>query len=301
MTSEKIQQSKYQNLIARLISAIIALIILFFVLYYFKLNGAMFLIVAISTLISVEFVNLFFSSEKQEDKYFKYALPILVISSLLFTFLQSEEIKNFISPKLKSLFLDNPSSATLPIYIGLVALPWVYRFQSIQVIFDKLVVYLLIAFYCYLLPLKIFEIFRLDENFYFFGLFAILVFGTDTLAYFFGKIFGKKFFKHSFQPQISPSKTYEGFIGSLIWPILLISICYSLNIFKFTVLGIVFLYLTSFAAISGDLIASLIKRKSLKKDSGSIFIGHGGFLDRLDSLLLSAPLFLMAYPFIKLI
>lgn len=301
MTLEKTPQSKYQNLIARLISACVALTILFFVLYNFKLNGAMYLILVVSTLISVEFVNLFFSSEKQEDKYFKYALPILVISSLLFTFLQSEEIRTFIFPTLKSLLLDNPSSATLPIYMGLIALPWIYRFQSIQVIFDKLVVYLLVAFYCYLLPIKIFEIFRLDENFYFFGLFAVLVFGTDTLAYFFGKIFGKKIFKQNFQPQISPSKTYEGFIGSLIWPILLISICYYLNIFKFTGLSIVFLYLTSLAAISGDLIASLIKRKSLKKDSGSIFIGHGGFLDRLDSLLLSAPLFLMAHPFIQLV
>ncbi len=301
MTSEKTPQSNYQNLIARLLTASIALGILIGVLYFFGLNGAMVLVLFISTFISVEIVNLFFSSEIETDRYLKYALPILIFLSLLATFLFSQTSTLFPLFTSPDAIIPGPTYILLPIYTGLVLLPWIYRLHPAHIIFDKLVVYLLVTFYCYILPINIFEIFKLDTNFYYFGLFAMLVFGTDTLAYFFGKLFGKKFFKTAFQPHISPSKTFEGFFGSLLWPIILIGICYSLDIFYFTTDAIVYLYFTTFAAISGDLMASLIKRKSLKKDSGSIFVGHGGFLDRLDSMLLSAPIFLMACPFIKLI
>ena len=293
MTSEKTLPSKYSNLVVRLFSALVALSILLISLYYFKLTGAIFLVLIVSALIAFEFTNLFFNNKKIPDIYIKFFIPVLISTSLWFS-IQSLSLSSSPLP-------DKAPYALLPILIGLISIPWFYRLSPIQETFDKLVVYLLIVFYCYFLPLKILEIFKLDERFYFFCFFGLLVFGTDTLAYFFGKKFGRKYFTKAFQPQISPSKTYEGFLGSLVWPIVLILITQQLQIFDFNFLGLFFCYLTTLTAISGDLIASLIKRKSTKKDSGTLFIGHGGFLDRLDSLLLSAPIFLMAVPHLTLL
>jgi phosphatidate cytidylyltransferase len=272
MTSEK-NKLISNNLFLRIISALVAVLILIGTLYFFKITGALFLILVISALICFEFTNMFFD----HDLIFKYLTPLMTTLSLWFNF-------------------QNPDSnlKDIPLLIGVVAIPWIYRNVDIQITFDKLIVYMLIVFYSYFLPIQIFEIFKLDSNFIHFFFFAILVFGIDTCAYFSGKIFGRKFFKSQFQPKISPSKTLEGFLGSLVWPAILIAIFQQLKIFEFTSFSVFLLYITSFASISGDLIASLIKRKSQKKDSGQLFIGHGGFLDRLDSLLLSAPLFLIA-------
>lgn len=264
---------KSNNLVLRIISALVALIIVCAALHLYGIDGAFFMIIIVSVFVSIEFTNLFFD----QDKFFKYFIPILTSVSLVC-----------------SIKMPAEPLSILPLYIGLIALPWAYRNSTIQVSFDKLTVYLLIALYCYILPLQIFKIFSLDPDFYYFYFFGLLVFGVDTLAYFFGKLFGHKFFKSAFQPNISSSKTIEGFIGSLLWPGTLMIAASSLGLFQFSALSIILIYLTALTAISGDLIASLIKRKSQKKDSGQIFVGHGGFLDRFDSLLLSAPIFLLA-------
>lgn len=295
MKSEKIL-TKYKNLILRFISAVVAVGVLILTLHFFKTTGALFLVLVISTLISFEFSNLFFSS----DKYFKFVIPSVILISLYFGLLSyTNSTPGLQDLPFVSYFYLTSKLSLLPIFMVLITLPWAYRLNPIQITFDKLVVYLLVSFYCYFLPLKIFEIFLLDSHFYYFYFFCLLVFGTDTFAYFFGKLFGRKLFKSDFQPQISPSKTVEGFVGSLIWPIVLILIFHLTDLIQVSFVGVLLIFITAFAAISGDLMASLIKRKSLKKDSGSLFIGHGGFLDRLDSLLLSAPFFLMAAPFLK--
>lgn len=187
------------------------------------------------------------------------------------------------------------------LYLGLIFIPFIYRKHDIQITFERFIVYLLSIVYGYFLPLQIFKIFLLDSTHLFFVFFILLVFGTDTFAYIFGKLLGHKFFKAAFAPQISSSKTIEGFFGALLWPFLLISLAQCFHIFSFSILGVLLLLLTSLAAISGDLLASLIKRKAHKKDSGSFFPGHGGVLDRLDSALISAPLFLIAAKYFVLI
>ncbi len=116
-------------------------------------------------------------------------------------------------------------------------------------------------------------------------------FATDTFAYFTGVFLGK----HKLCPEISPKKTIEGSIGGTVGCIVLL-ILYGLlleNIFTMDInyikLGILGLVISTVSQI-GDLTASIIKRKYNIKDYGSLFPGHGGILDRLDSVIATAPL-----------
>lgn len=107
---------------------------------------------------------------------------------------------------------------------------------------------------------------------------------TDTGCYYFGKKFGK----HKLSPIISPSKTIEGAIGGAICAILgglIIGHFIHLAIYHSIILGIL---CTAFAQL-GDLCESLIKRDAGVKDSGNILPGHGGFMDRTDSYVLTIP------------
>ena len=116
-------------------------------------------------------------------------------------------------------------------------------------------------------------------------------FATDTFAYFTGVFFGK----HKLCPEISPKKTIEGSIGGTVGCIVLL-LLYGLlldkvfemdiNYVKLTILGVI----ASPVSQIGDLTASIIKRKFGVKDYGNLFPGHGGILDRLDSVIAVAPL-----------
>lgn len=135
----------------------------------------------------------------------------------------------------------------------------------------------------------------LRNNFDKTGLFYILIaFGgawfADTGAYFSGRFFGK----HKLCPVISPKKTIEGLIGGVISNILLICLAafvygkfvdVTVNYLALSILAVVI----AFAGVAGDLTASVIKRQSGIKDYGNIIPGHGGIMDRFDSILLTAP------------
>jgi len=122
---------------------------------------------------------------------------------------------------------------------------------------------------------------------------------SDISAFFVGKKIGKNpFFKI-----ISPNKTIEGFFGSLVI-CFLCSIIFCLYQNYDLLFTLKFLFITTLAiAISalGDLAVSLIKRYSGSKDSGNILPGHGGILDRVDSLLPAAPIFLIFSYFLSVI
>ena len=114
-----------------------------------------------------------------------------------------------------------------------------------------------------------------------------VVFASDTFAYFVGKAWGH----HLMAPSISPKKTWEGaaggVFGSLLASVLFGSILFPvLEYPEALVLGI----LGSILAQAGDLCGSLLKRKLGCKDSGKFLPGHGGFIDRLSSLLFVGPL-----------
>lgn len=109
-----------------------------------------------------------------------------------------------------------------------------------------------------------------------------IIWSTDSGAYFFGKAFGKK----KLWPEISPNKTIGGAIGGIIAAII-ISIVFQLVFpFDFSMLTtILYALLISIVGQVGDLVASAFKRHYDIKDAGKLFPGHGGVLDRLDSLI----------------
>ncbi len=119
-----------------------------------------------------------------------------------------------------------------------------------------------------------------------FGLWIALVatWLTDIGAYFVGKYYGKI----KLAPRISPNKTMEGALGGIIFSfIFVVAFTFYLNVFS----GIWFIYafLLPLIAILGDLFESAIKRATGVKDSGNVIPGHGGILDRFDSLLFTIP------------
>lgn len=120
-------------------------------------------------------------------------------------------------------------------------------------------------------------------------LLLLLVWAADTGAYFAGKTFGK----NKLAPHISPGKTREGLVGGLIAAPLVVLLAANLMPLTNVDSGKLFMLsmVTALVSVGGDLMVSLHKRTSGFKDSSKLLPGHGGVLDRIDSLLAAAPFF----------
>ena len=136
--------------------------------------------------------------------------------------------------------------------------------------------------------------------------FFVLIFLLPWMADGGGYFIGSKFGKHKLCPNVSPKKTIEGVLGGLVFCIaaaMLMGL-----IFQFLILGsnvrvnfialIIIALFDSVFSIFGDISFSLIKRNLKIKDYGSIFPGHGGMLDRCDSIIFTAPLVVVLSQFI---
>ncbi len=126
----------------------------------------------------------------------------------------------------------------------------------------------------------------------------ILIWTNDTFAYIVGKSIGK----HKLYEKISPKKTIEGFIGGIIFTIIagyLISKFYfrpsEKYLEKSVLIWTIIAFIVSVFGTIGDLIESKFKRIAAVKDSGTIMPGHGGILDRLDSVIFVAPFVFLFY------
>lgn len=128
--------------------------------------------------------------------------------------------------------------------------------------------------------------------------FLLLIWSADMVAYFVGKKWGLT----RLAPDISPSKTVAGMMGALASA--LICGIYLTLYYGFSMLvATQFIVLSAFTvlvSIYGDLFISLLKRKRGVKDAGNLLPGHGGFLDRMDSLIASAPIFYAGVTLIRL-
>jgi len=135
------------------------------------------------------------------------------------------------------------------------------------------------------IPYLLFHILYLDGSNYLWIVFLI-AFGTDTFAY----LVGSKFGKRKLCPEISPKKSVEGALGGIAGSILVTMVYSSLfDLSPLWSIGILAL-VGSIVSQLGDLTASRIKRIAGIKDYGKIMPGHGGMMDRFDSIIFTAPI-----------
>ncbi|MEN8124120.1 MAG: phosphatidate cytidylyltransferase [Bacteroidota bacterium] len=121
----------------------------------------------------------------------------------------------------------------------------------------------------------------------------VLIWSNDVFAYLIGKNFGK----HKLIERVSPNKTIEGFVGGFIFTFIagffISNYCDSLISYQWLALAII----VSVFGVLGDLVESMFKRQAKIKDSSNFIPGHGGFLDRLDSIIFATP-FIFIYLFL---
>jgi phosphatidate cytidylyltransferase len=124
---------------------------------------------------------------------------------------------------------------------------------------------------------------------------VVLVGCNDTFAYLTGILLGK----HKLAPSISPKKSIEGLIGATIFTITGGALAFHFIMDSQWWLGAIAGAMTVFTATSGDLIESAMKRDMSIKDMGNLLPGHGGMLDRLDSVLFAAPALWLALEIVR--
>ena len=129
-------------------------------------------------------------------------------------------------------------------------------------------------------------------------LLLFVIWASDIGAYFSGKQFGRK----KLCPEVSPNKTFEGVYGGVVLA-QVVAVTYAFVTIQEPKMNdfLVFCFLAlivSLVSVLGDLFESALKRVNNQKDSGNLLPGHGGLLDRIDSLTASAPIFLMLVVFV---
>ena len=137
-------------------------------------------------------------------------------------------------------------------------------------------------------------LFRLGVEYLIFTL--LIVWAADAGAYFAGKGFGRV----KLAPAISPKKTWEGVIGGLL---LVGVLAIAVGLWRDLDIAVFLPFCLAVAALSvvGDLTVSMFKRTAGVKDSGALFPGHGGVLDRIDSVAAAAPLFALGLGWLGLV
>ncbi|MGM8884916.1 phosphatidate cytidylyltransferase [Psychrobacter sp. 1U2] len=122
----------------------------------------------------------------------------------------------------------------------------------------------------------------------------LLVWCADSGAYFVGRKFGKR----KMAPNVSPNKSMEGLAGGVVTGLLVVI---GISVFMLQLTGTALLAFVALSVVTilisvlGDLFESMLKRRAKVKDSGTILPGHGGILDRIDSLLSATPIFALGF------
>jgi phosphatidate cytidylyltransferase len=236
---------------------------------------------------------------------FFHFIMYIIISALcvLMTFELLSAKKLHKNPKIliPSLFYSFAQPILVSLSLGLLP-AFIYLLVSffVMILFNRELSYHDVAFSCFgtLIITGAMSMMLILPHMYlsYFTYFFVLTIGTtwfaDAGAYFSGVFFGK----HKLCPRVSPKKTVEGFIGGIIIGTAgaaLVSFIFSF-IFRDLVFNYIYVLITGFivsiVSVLGDLTFSLIKRSCDIKDYGSIFPGHGGVLDRFDSVIFTAPL-----------
>ncbi|ACN99787.1 phosphatidate cytidylyltransferase [Sulfurihydrogenibium azorense] len=146
-------------------------------------------------------------------------------------------------------------------------------------------------FYGVFFPSSLGLLVDIDKNLLF-VLFGVVWTG-DTLAYFFGKNFGK----NKLAPVLSPKKTWEGAVGSFVGSV--VGGFLTIKFFNFELYWMIPVLISAVLLQVGDLFESFIKRQVNVKDSSNLIPGHGGVLDRIDSLIFASVVFFIFYELLK--
>lgn len=193
---------------------------------------------------------------------------------------------------------DAPSREMVQPFLGVACLWWSFALLWVKSYPDSAIFWRNIAMRCLmgfliLVPAWIASVYLLSfpQGGILVVVMVIVVAAADIGAYFAGKRFGE----HKLADQVSPAKTWEGFWGGVVACALLALLLFYLLPDHAAHIGLVsvvaVIITTGLASVVGDLTISMVKRESGVKDSGSLLPGHGGVLDRLDSLSAAAPVY----------
>lgn len=268
----------------RLMSAIVLIILVLLVLFFAPEWGCALLVSGVTYVVMYELTKVFNLREK---------LSLVILNFIFATIFMA---LSFIG---KTLALKIISPAIV-LYIMLLATISVLDNENVK--FSDICNSVFLVFYSVVLLIHITYIRKLDNGVAFLFMTLLGTYITDTGAYFTGITIGK----HKLIERVSPNKTIEGAIGGIvccivafiIYGIVMKNLGHSVNFLYLVILSV----LCAVIAQLGDLSASLMKRSFQVKDFGNIIPGHGGILDRVDSLMFVAPLvyyFITFLPVIK--
>ncbi len=271
-------------LIQRILTAIVLIPLVIIALFFAPLSIFSYLIIAVCALATWEWSHFLGMVEKTQKAIFMvliisllallYLIPIdLSLKGQLFTYIICLSIVWWLIALL--LVISYPQSA---------------KYWSKSILIKLLfALFTLIPFYISMLELRSinYDIDRYTGAVWLLYVF-VLVWATDTGAYFAGRAIGK----HKLAVKVSPGKTIEGFIGGVSLAILVCLLVYLTGYFAISFINfLISSLLAILVSVLGDLTESMFKREAGIKDSGNLIPGHGGILDRIDSLTAAVPVF----------
>lgn len=248
----------------RIVTAIIAMLIFLPLLLY----GQWPFILLVYVMASIGLIELL--RMRKRVKQLPIVLSLICLWILLSPILTQEELALF---------------TKLDLLIGYIMLLLLYTvLTKNRFTFDDASFVLLATFYIGLGFYFLIEARSLGLNYILYIL--LVIWATDTAAYFCGNAFGK----NKLWPEISPKKTIEGALGGVVCASIIGVIYHLIYPFDYSLITVIIItMLISIVGQLGDLVASALKRHYDVKDSGQILPGHGGIIDRMDSLLFVLP------------
>ena len=262
------------NTVLRIISALVLTLVISICFVAGPIQTLL-LIFLIGAIIVDEIYCNFFKEKRFSRRYFASQL-LFILPFFLFNFVFKNQFIFDIFVKI-SLFLN----IFLLFYL-------IYSETNSDILFKKGKKYSFLVGLFVLLPMMSIATLINSVNWQFFVIVLLVVnYSMDSGAWFVGKNFGKR----KLWPSVSPNKTVEGFLGGAIIAGLSGGLFWHLFFEKMEILNFFFFAIFGILSQLGDLVQSKFKRQCKIKDSSSLIPGHGGFYDRLDSLLYLAPFF----------